>query len=131
MNVCDNIQKIRLETDCSMMNMFDRRKIKLFKDDAFCKYKHQLYHYKVRNLHSVVNELVGEIISEYFELDSVKSEIFREGSFMLEYILLTKLFDIKGYDLINFSTDYFPNIKNSNKYYLSESFALACEQKSS
>lgn len=88
------------------------------KKSIFCspKYSHQfvkkddvIYHAKLRRINLVVNEILGELISEYFDLDTVKSKIFRGGQPHYCW-LLTKNFTIFNEKYSYFTDKLFPNL---------------------
>lgn len=88
------------------------------KKSIFCspKYSHQfvkkddvIYHAKLRRINLVVNEILGELISEYFDLDTVKSKIFRGGQPRYCW-LLTKNFTNFNEKYSYFTDKLFPNL---------------------
>lgn len=97
---------------CYKVGFFDRKRIiNSFDDCHFCKYQKDIYHFKIRNnLEIIVNELLGEIVSEYFKLDTVKTKLYKNHCWD-GYVLMTKMFDVKGYDVIKLSPEYFTNVK--------------------
>lgn len=96
------------------LNLLDKVKIKKHNNTDFCKINNELYHYKVRTMRYVLNELLGENVSMYFGLDTVQSIFMRHESFKEKYILLTKIFEMHDYDYAYFNKNTFPNIEKTN-----------------
>lgn len=56
----------------------------------FVKMKNNIFHMKIFSLNEVVCEVIGELISDYFKLDTVHSLMYKdEGNY---FVLLTKIF---------------------------------------
>ncbi len=106
----------------------DRKK--LFYTDkhkfSFVKIDGVLYHIKMRQIIYIVNELIGELISQYFKLDTVKSTMYKDENESY-YWLLSKVFtnekerysylDWLFPDLINSSTIGLDNLNNLSRIY--------------
>lgn len=71
--------------------------------DKFIKKDGNLFHVKYNKFVNILNELIGEIISEYFELQTVKSSLYKIYDNESKYCLLTNVFTEAGkkYDYIN------------------------------
>lgn len=111
MAMVDN-SKLFLFKDEYWNNLNNSEKKNLFCDDyyrdKFSKINGQIYYVKKKNIRYIINELLGELIANYFNVDSVKY-ILSVGEDS-RYILLSKLFDVKleNYARIN---DVFCNLE--------------------
>lgn len=98
----------------------------LNKDDEanlFCEiyYKYQfikknglIYHSVTRDKVKIINELIGELVSEYFDLQTVKSVLYKKKSANLKerkYFLLTKIFTNKEFKY-SYINELFPDYKS-------------------
>lgn len=106
----------------SEIELFDDKVfVKLTKDDKkkiFCdfNYSHQfvkkddvIYHIKLRKINYVVNEILGELISEYFGLETVKSQILIDDK-PNYYWLLSKNFTNINEKYSYLTEDLFPRL---------------------
>lgn len=75
--------------------------------DYFFKINGHINHVKKMNLELLVNELIGQIISSYFNLSSVKSKVFKGDT---NYYLVTDNFLKEGYKYTHISDNVFPRL---------------------
>lgn len=110
------------------LSEIDRKKVfsSLKHKYSFVKIDGTLYHKKMRHRVYIVNELVGEFISQYFGLDTVKSIMYKDIK-PSYYWLLSKVFtnNIEHYSyldslfpgFINSSTIGLDNLNNLSRIY--------------
>ena len=84
------------------------------KSNGFVEMNSTIYHLKRKNILFLLNELIGEIISEYFELQTKKSIIVQDEtdfiiSDTLSFALISKVFFESGLDYLHY--DDFKDVK--------------------
>ena len=97
----------------------------IYEDDIknlFCSYYHinkfikkdgEIFHIKKDKFVNILNEILGELISEYFCLNTVKSKLYKIDDDSSKYCLLTKLFTECGKNY-NYIDKLFPDFVKYN-----------------
>ena len=77
--------------------------------DDFIKKDNKLYHRRNNEIKVLVNELLGELIAEYFKIDTVKSDMYITPYLKHRYSLLTEVFT-KSDEEYYYMDDLFPDV---------------------
>ena len=95
-------KKIKILNSFQSLNENDKRNLfcTFFYEDDFLKIGETLYHFKKMDCKEIFYEVIGEMISNFFSLKTVKNELYKKSG---EYYLLTKVFtnSLNNYSFID------------------------------
>lgn len=104
-----NLKKFKYLKDDELQTLRDAYKYYYNYEIYFRKVGFKIYHIKYLFLKPLINELLGQIINEYFGASVLKSKIIDKNN--VKYGLMTKSFIKEGHSYSNLKSGIFPNFK--------------------